>query len=184
MTEYVSGTALAVHLGCTRETINDYVARKIIKRAANGKYDQDQCRLNVFAHLRSKAGGSGTEALTAERVKLTRAKRKREEMLGEMEAGERVRLATVARVLEHMLIALRNRLLNLSAEAAFAVAMRPQQECFELLDQMVRDKLEELADPTNAAASITAAGIESKSGSGNTNWSDDNDVEGDASDAA
>lgn len=183
MTEYVSGTALAVHLGCTRETINDYVARKIIKRAANGKYDQDQCRVKVIAHLRSKAGGSGTEALTEERVKLTRAKRKREEMLAEMEAGERVRLGLVTRVLDHMLISLRNRLLNLSAEAAFALAMRPQQECFEILDQMVRDKLEELADPANAAAAIAAAGIESKSGSSETDWSDDNEVERDASDA-
>lgn len=182
MTDYVSGTALAVHLGCTRETVNDYVARKIIKRAANGKYDQDQCRLKVIAHLRSKAGGSGTEALTEERVKLTRAKRKREEMLAEMEAGERVRLASVTRVLEHMLVALRNRLLNLSGEAAFAVAMRPQQECFEILDQLVRDKLEELADPENAAASAAAAGIETKNGSGEKDWSDHDEGELDASD--
>ena len=87
MTDYVSGTALAVHLGCTRETVNDYVAKKIIKRAANGKYDQDDCRLKVFAHLRGKAGNAGSDALTAERVRLTAAKRRIAERQDALEAS-------------------------------------------------------------------------------------------------
>jgi len=50
----------------------------------------------------------------------------------------------------------------LPGEAAYALAMRSQEECFEIPDDFVRDKLEELADPAAVAARATAAGIESK----------------------
>jgi hypothetical protein len=42
----------------------------------------------------------------------------------------------------------------------FRLAMLPQEEVFAVLDQAVRDKLEEIADPANAAADAAAAGID------------------------
>jgi hypothetical protein len=48
----VNATALAVHLGCTRQYIARLAAEGIISRSGSG-YDQDQCRLRYLAHLRS-----------------------------------------------------------------------------------------------------------------------------------
>jgi hypothetical protein len=55
-----------------------------------------------------------------------------------------------------------DRLFGLPGEAAYALAMRSQEECFEIPDGFVRDKLEELADPAAVAARAAAAGVESK----------------------
>ena len=70
-----------------------------------------------------------------------------------------MRVAPMKRFLENVLIACRNRLLNLAGECAFALAMLPQEQVYEILDQAVRDKLEELTDPKNAAADAVAAGL-------------------------
>ncbi|HZV05856.1 MAG TPA: hypothetical protein VE999_12305 [Gemmataceae bacterium] len=178
MTDYVSGTALAVHLGCTRETVNDYVAKKIIKRAANGKYDKDDCRLKVLAHLRSKAGKAGSDALTAERVALTAAKRRREERQDQLEAGKLVPLEPIVRFLQAGLLPIRNRLLNLAGELAFLLAGRDQIECFETIDAKVREALEEIssADFAERAAKAGLAAAQSNRSSqqnGENNGEDD-----------
>jgi hypothetical protein len=62
------------------------------------------------------------------------------------------------------LLALRDRLLGLPGEAAHALAMRSQEECFEILDSFVRDKLEELADPAGIAARAAAESVETTNG--------------------
>lgn len=54
--------------------------------------------------------------------------------------------------------------------------MRSQEECFEILDSIVRAKLEELADPAGTAARAAVAGVESKDGQA-THRSDDSDSE-------
>lgn len=56
---------------------------------------------------------------------------------------------------------MRDRLLSLPGETAYMLAMRPQAECFEILDNAVRAALEEIADPAGAAARAAA---ESKNG--------------------
>ncbi|MGY3610933.1 MULTISPECIES: hypothetical protein [unclassified Bradyrhizobium] len=86
------------------------------------------------------------------------AKRRREERQDAIEAGEVAQLALIRRDLEQMLLGVRNRLLNLPGETAYALAMRPQAECYEVLDGAVRAALEEIADPAGAAA----AGIKSR----------------------
>jgi phage terminase Nu1 subunit (DNA packaging protein) len=170
----------AAHIFCSRSQFDQYLAEGSISRQPSGKYDLDQVRREAFAHLRSVAAGRGGAAgdkLTAERAALTAAKRRREERQDELEAGQLARLAVVRRYLEQMLLGLRNRLLNLPGETAHMLAMRPQAECFEILDDAVRAALEEIADHAGAAARAAAAGVESKNGEGHRR--DDNESEED-----
>jgi hypothetical protein len=93
---------------------------------------------------------------------LLAAKRRREERQDAIEAGQVAQLALVRRDLERMLLVVRNRLLNVAGEIAYLIAMRPQAECYEVVDDALRAALEEIADPAGAAARAAAAGIESK----------------------
>jgi hypothetical protein len=168
----------AAHIFCSRAQFDQYLAEGTITRRPSGQYDLDEVRREAFAHLRSVAGGRGGAAgdkLTAERTALTAAKRRREERQDELEAGQLARLAVVRRYLEQMLLGIRNRLLNLPGETAYMLAMRPQAECFELLDDAVRAALEEIAEPAGAAARAAAAGIECNNGEAHRK--DDNDSE-------
>jgi ribosomal protein L12E/L44/L45/RPP1/RPP2 len=168
----------AAHICCSRAQFDQYLAEGVVTRQLSSKYDLDEVRREAFAHLRSVAAGRGGAAgdkLTAERAALTAAKRRREERQDELEAGQLARLAVVQRYLEQMLLGMRDRLLNLPGETAYMLAMRPQTECFELLDNAVRAALEEIADPAGAAARAAAAGVESKNGE--VHGKDDNDSE-------
>ena len=108
-------------------------------------------------------------------MKLIRIKRQREERKAAIEAGQWARLSTVQRFLEGALLAMRDRLLGLPGEAAYALAMRPQEECFQILDDIVRAKLEEIADPTGTAARAAAAGVEGETDEPDRNVDDDED---------
>jgi ribosomal protein L12E/L44/L45/RPP1/RPP2 len=168
----------AAHICCSRAQFDQYLAEGVVTRQLSSKYDLDEVRREAFAHLRSVAAGRGGAAgdkLTAERAALTAAKRRREERQDELEAGQLARLAVVRRYLEQMLLGMRDRLLNLPGETAYMLAMRPQTECFELLDNAVRAALEEIADPAGAAARAAAAGVGRKNGE--VHGKDDNDSE-------
>jgi phage terminase Nu1 subunit (DNA packaging protein) len=176
----------AAHICCSRAQFDQYLAEGTITRRPSGQYDLDEVRREAFAHLRSVAAGRGGAAgdkLTAERTALTAAKRRREERQDELEAGQLARLAVVRRYLEQMLLGIRNRLLNLPGETAYMLAMRPQAECFELLDDAVRAALEEIADPAGAAARAAAAGVESKTGEAQRKDNNDSEDENYAPDA-
>jgi hypothetical protein len=157
----------AAHIFCSRAQFDQYLAEGAITRRPSGQYDLDEVRREALAHLRSVAAGRGGAAgdkLTAERAALTAAKRRREERQDELEAGQLARLAVVRRYLEQMLLGMRNRLLNLPGETAYMLAMRPQAECFEVLDDAVRAALEEIADPAGTASRAAEAGIETNDG--------------------
>ena len=176
----------AAHICCSRAQFDQYLAEGVVTRQPSGKYDLDEVRREAFAHLRSVAAGRGGAAgdkLTAERTALTAAKRRREERQDELEAGQLARLAVVRRYLEQMLLGMRNRLLNLPGETAYMLAMRPQAECFEVLDDAVRAALEEIADPAVAAARAAAAGVESNNGEAQRNDGHDDQDEKRAADA-
>jgi hypothetical protein len=79
---------------------------------------------------------------------------------------------------------MRDRLLNLPGETAYMLAMRPQAECFEILDDAVRAALEEIADPAGAAARAAAAGVETKNGEVHRRDDNDSEEEDDAADVA
>ena len=174
----------AAHICCSRAQFDQYLAERAITRQPSGKYDLDEVRREAFAHLRSVAAGRGGAAgskLTAERVLLTRIKRQREELQAGIEAAQWARLAHVQRFLEGAFLAFRERVLGLPGEIAFALAMRPQQEVFEILDDAVRAKLEELAHPAGTAACGAAAGLE---GVAHKSDHDDSEDENDAPDDA
>jgi hypothetical protein len=161
----VSAEVAADLFGVSRVTFSKWASDGVIERQspADGYDLRVICRA-VLGHYRRIAAGRGGESadkLTEERVLLTRIKRQREERQAGIEAGQWARVATVQRFLEGALLAFRNRVLNLPGEAAYALAMRSQDECFEILDSIVRDKLEELADPAGTAARAAAAGVES-----------------------
>jgi hypothetical protein len=173
-----SASAAAAHIFVSNVTFARLLNEGVIQRQPRDVgYDFDVVRAARLSHLERVAagrGGEGADALTDERVKLTRIKRQREELQAGIEAGQWARLATVRRYLEGVLLPMRDRLLGLPGEAAYAVAMRPQEECFQILDDFVRAKLEEIADPANTAACAAAAGVESKT---EPYRGDDNDSE-------
>lgn len=161
-----SASAAAAHIFVSNVTFARLLNEGVIKRQPRDVgYDLDVVRAARLSHLERVAagrGGEGADALTEERVKLTRIKRQREELRAGIEAGQWGRLATVGRYLEQKLIELRDRLLGLPGEAAYALAMRPQEECFQILDDFVRAKLEEIADPAGTAARAANSGVESE----------------------
>jgi hypothetical protein len=155
----------AAHICCSRSQFDQYLAGGVVTRQPSGKYDLDEVRREVLAHLRSVAAGRGGSAgsrLTEERTRLVAAKRRREERQDAIEAGEVVQLHLICRCLEQTLLGMRNRLLNLPGETAYLLALRPQAECYELMNDAVRAALEELADPAWTAAQVASAGLVSK----------------------
>jgi hypothetical protein len=62
--------------------------------------------------------------------------------------------------------------------STYGLAMRPQAECYEVLDDAVRAALEEIADPAGAAARAAAAGIKSKNVEVNRRDDDDSEEDG------
>jgi phage terminase Nu1 subunit (DNA packaging protein) len=177
----VSAEVAADLFGVSRVTFSSWASNGVIERQSPAEgYDLRVICRAVLGHYRRVAagrGGEGADALTEERVKLTRIKRRREELQAGIEAGQWARLATVRRFLEDKLLALRDRLLGLPGEAAHALAMRSQQECFEILDSFVRDKLDELADPAGIAARVAAEGVETtnETTNGEAHRSDEHD---------
>jgi phage terminase Nu1 subunit (DNA packaging protein) len=74
----VTGTALAAHVGCTRQTIYNYCNRSVIARLENGLFDRDKCRGQILAHLRNQAAvqaGNSSDNLATARADLARAQR-------------------------------------------------------------------------------------------------------------
>jgi hypothetical protein len=177
----VSAEAVGDLFGVSRTTFAKWCNEGILERQSpsNGYDLRVVCRglLAHYQRLAAGRGGEGSDALTRERVLLTRAKRRREELQAGIEAGQWGRLATVRRYLEQKLLELRDRLLGLPGEAAFALAMRPQQECFEILDNLVRAKLEEISDPVGTASRAAAAGVESNNGEAHRSDEDDDQDE-------
>jgi hypothetical protein len=151
----------AAHICCSRSQFDQYLAEAVITRQSSGRYDLDEVRREVLAHLRSIAAGRGGAAgskLTEERTRLVAAKRRREERQDALEAGRLVPLAPIQRIIENGLRVTRDRLLNLPGELAYLLAGRPQEEVFGALDGAVREALEEIASP-EFAARVAAAGL-------------------------
>jgi phage terminase Nu1 subunit (DNA packaging protein) len=143
----VNGTSLAVHLDCTRETVNDYVAKGIITKLRNGKYDQDDCRNKVFAHLRDKAAGR-TGDLVNERALLAKENRETATIKNQLSRGQLVRLDVVERVVEGQFAVMREVALTLPGKVSDQVSthtLENREQVFAILDHEVREMLETLS---------------------------------------
>jgi hypothetical protein len=65
----VSGYELARHFGCSRQNVELLAEQGVIeRRASDGKFDQDVCRLKYLQHLRSERQRSPRAAADAEYV--------------------------------------------------------------------------------------------------------------------
>jgi hypothetical protein len=168
----------AAHCFISSVRFRELLARGVITQMPRGKYDLDQVRAQFIKHLSRMAAGrdDGGGRLVEERTLLTRIKRQREELQAAIEAAKYAQLSVVQRVLEEGLLAMRDRLLALPAEAARAVVGFPEAQCVSILEIMVRDKLEELADPAGYAARAAAAGVVN----GNGRFCDEENEETDA----
>jgi hypothetical protein len=140
-------------------------------------------RLRTCARVAAGRGGAAGDRLTAERVALTAAKRRREERQDQIEAGQVAQVEPIVHFLQGALLAMRNRLLNLPGELAFVVAGRGQIEVFEAIDAGVREALEEISSP-DFPVRAAAAGLEAAKGEPRNNRSLENDEDDGATDVA
>jgi hypothetical protein len=150
MTEYVTATALAAHLGCSRVTIHDYVARKVFQRLPNGKFDQNDCRLKAFAYLRDKAGGrtgSSDNNLSQARAELAREQTTAVALKNAIARGEVAPLREIKRQLEVVFTAFRERTLAIPGKIAAVCEMRSRGEVEEIVREECYEALEELSRP-------------------------------------
>jgi phage terminase Nu1 subunit (DNA packaging protein) len=158
MTRYVSATALGAHLGCSRVTIHEYVARKVFARGTDGLFDEDDCRLKAFAYLRDKAGGrsgGGDKNLAEVRAELTREQTQAVAMKNAITRGDYVPLAIVKRNLESVLTTVRERILSIPGKSALACEMRSRGEIEEIMRAELHEALDELSRPIIPISSAT-----------------------------
>jgi phage terminase Nu1 subunit (DNA packaging protein) len=148
----VTGTALAAHLDCTRETISDYLAKGLIAKLPNGRYDQDLSRNSVLKHLRDRAAGRTGNAsdanLSTERALLAKEQRETVSLKNAISRGDYIELSVIKHLLIVMFAIIRERLLTLPGKMADTCEMRARGEIADLMRIEVTEILDELSDPT------------------------------------
>ena len=149
----VTGTALAAHLDCTRETISDYLARGMIKKLKNGRYDQDVSRNSVLKHLRDKAAGRsganpGGPDLSTERALLAKEQREGISLKNAISKGEYVLVRLVTIALERIFSIIREHILTREGRLADALTMRTREEAALIIHNDSIGTLNELRLPT------------------------------------
>jgi hypothetical protein len=160
----VSAELVGDLFGVSRVTFSRWCNEGIIERQApaNGYDLRVVCRAVVAHYQRIAAGRGGEEScqhqLTAQRVRLARAKAEREERLNAIEAGEVARFDLIVKYLQGLFLITRDRLLSLAGETADACAGCECVEIYEIIDAKVREALEWIADPECAAKQAAAAG--------------------------
>ena len=151
----VTGTALAAHLFCTRETISDYVENGVIAKLRDGKYDVDECRKRVLRHLRDKAAGrlGGAEGASLSREKALLAKEQREtaSLKNAMTRGDLISIRLIIKGFTGDLTVLRERLLTIPGKVADDLEGRTRAEIEEKLIDEISEALTALSDPRTYA---------------------------------
>lgn len=145
-----TGTALAAHLFCTRETLSDYVARGVVEKLPNGKYDLNACRERVMRHLRDRAAGragDNGDNLASARADLAREQRDAVAIKNAIARGDFVPLGAMAKKIESRNSVVRERLLVIPGKMADALAMREREEIAAALTDEIEEVLNELAEP-------------------------------------
>jgi phage terminase Nu1 subunit (DNA packaging protein) len=147
----ITGTALAAHLFCTRETLSDYLAKGVIAKLANGKYDQDECRGRVLAYLRDRAAGrtgaAADASLSSERANLAREQREAVAFKNAISRGEYVVVADVRREYGGRIAVLREHILGIPGKIAHQCEMRERAGVEAVMADHLSEALDELAHP-------------------------------------
>jgi phage terminase Nu1 subunit (DNA packaging protein) len=150
MPTFVTQTDLAAFIGKTRETVSDYVAKGIIKKRKDGKYDLQKCVEQIIAWQSDKlAGRVGNEQLQTQRVRLASAQADREERRTLELTGSLVSLDAVAKILDREFRNVRERFLSIPGTCSDRLApltSKDRIEVFEILNEVVYEALSDVAD--------------------------------------
>lgn len=119
----------------------------VLEEARPGLYNLKDCVHCYIEYL--KKDGSAEEAVdyNAERAKLARAKREKEELELELKRREVLQAADVEKVMVEMLLRFRQKIRNIPVKQSPALAVETDQmEIFLALKRATDEALEELAD--------------------------------------
>lgn len=119
----------------------------VLVEARPGLYNLKDCVHRYIEYL--KKDGSAEEAVdyNAERAKLARAKREKEELELELKRREVLQAADVEKVMVEMLLRFRQKIRNIPVKQSPALAVETDQmEIFLALKRATDEALEELAD--------------------------------------
>ena len=145
--EIVTGIALAAHLDCARETISDYVAKGIIEKRADGKYDQTECRHRVLKHLRDRNAGRTGGDLSKQRSELAQEQTMAMRFKNAVLRGDYISAGVVQRAGEKMLEVFRERILSIPGKVADTLTERTRDEIDLILREELHEALDELSNP-------------------------------------
>ena len=173
----VSGTALAIHLDTTRETVANYVAGGVIERRRDNYFDLDECRRKVLRHLRSRAAGragaGGDADLSRARASLAQAQTETAVIKNQLSRGELVHVATVRRIVEVEFATFREQTLSVAGANANEIATRARdaatvEEATAAVESTLTDIIHELLSNLSDPERIAAAAANKVGGNGHT----------------
>jgi len=141
----VTGMALAAHLDCARETISDYIAKGIIEKLPDGRYDEDDCRKRVLKHLRDRNAGRTGGELSSQRAELAKEQVETVRIKNAALRGDLVSLEAVARQYDALLLITRENILGVPGAKADELAMRTRDEVELILRDALHEALDELS---------------------------------------
>lgn len=146
-------------LGVTKRWVNRLVREQGFPRESRGYYRIDGCISWIVAHLKSQLEeaqkGGGSLAFADQRLKAIEAKRR--EIKLAREAGEVVRIDDAVRLFEALALNIRTGLLGLSKRAAPQLEGLARAKIESMLEQYIRELLNELTKLPDGIASLAEA---------------------------
>ena len=139
---------LAAWIELSQETVSDYLARGVLKKPENGKYDLQDCVRRIVHYQAMKlAGRAPTGELHAEKVILAREQAAAIRLRNEAARGETVLIVVVKQAIGEIYAGIRELFLGFPGRYAVALEMREREEVHEILTEGVAELLDELVDP-------------------------------------
>lgn len=142
-----TAAVVAQWLNISDRRVRQLRQKGVLVEARPGLYNLKDCVHRYIEYL--KKDGSAEEAVdyNAERAKLARAKREKEELELELKRREVLRAADVEKVMVEMLLRFRQKIRNIPVKQSPALAVETDQmEIFLALKRATDEALEELAD--------------------------------------
>lgn len=142
-----TSTVVAQWLNISDSRVRQLRRQGILAEVRPGLYNLKDCVHRYIEYL--KRDGSQEEAVdyNAERAKLARAKREKEELELELKRREVIQAADVEKVMVEMLMRFRQKIRNIPVKQSPALAVETDQmEIFLALKRATDEALEELSD--------------------------------------
>jgi hypothetical protein len=156
----VSMSAAAIHLGISVVSFSRLLDLGVIQRQERGCYDLTTCRLARLKHLENLAAGrsgpDGGALLAKERALLAREQREAAQIKNALARGELVHLDAVEKTLTPLFYNFREHALGTPGKIADSVAAAcggDRALVFRILDDQIREMLDDLADGKSEAVS-------------------------------